>query len=382
MEMEMEMEQIFGHEKWSIIIRGTSTGAILAISIPILKASMDQCEETYTKLGHKNCVSDQLIDAASLGTSKVMVVSTLASILPASPFLFRNYELPMESEQRAKKIQACSGSSKHLVWQAIRASSAAPYYLDDFLCGEDRFQDGAACANNPTLIAIQQARLLWPDAPLECVVSMGSGITPPKPRPASMSSYMDKGSVLIENATSTERVHEAVATLLQIVPGVKYYRFHPEDERCGMELDDVDPANWVKLQTAADEYSVAHAARFEECAAVLNRDLNQPTAEERDDIESAGGTLSPRTKTSLRLGFRRGLLLLESPRCTAPPSAVTITERLADLAAYAAGLALEQAVLPPIPIDTSPAHSSFTHDGTVQVLLVLLPNTRQPMLLD
>lgn len=27
------------------------------------------------------------------------------------------------------------GSCKHMVWQAIRASSAAPYYLDDFSDG-------------------------------------------------------------------------------------------------------------------------------------------------------------------------------------------------------------------------------------------------------
>ena len=40
--------------------------------------------------------------------------------------------------------------------QAIRASAAAPYYLDDFTVGEERFQDGSAIANNPTLVGIQQ----------------------------------------------------------------------------------------------------------------------------------------------------------------------------------------------------------------------------------
>ena len=40
--------------------------------------------------------------------------------------------------------------------QAIRASAAAPYYLDDYTVGEERFQDGAAIANNPTLVGIQQ----------------------------------------------------------------------------------------------------------------------------------------------------------------------------------------------------------------------------------
>jgi hypothetical protein len=34
------------------------------------------------------------------------------------------------------KRGAFMGSCKHQVWQAIRASSAAPYYLDDFSDGK------------------------------------------------------------------------------------------------------------------------------------------------------------------------------------------------------------------------------------------------------
>lgn len=33
------------------------------------------------------------------------------------------------------KRNACIGSCKHQVWQSIRASSAAPYYLDDYADG-------------------------------------------------------------------------------------------------------------------------------------------------------------------------------------------------------------------------------------------------------
>jgi hypothetical protein len=39
----------------------------------------------------------------------------------------RNYELPAETASLASAIRACSGSSRHDVWQAVRASSAAPY---------------------------------------------------------------------------------------------------------------------------------------------------------------------------------------------------------------------------------------------------------------
>ena len=36
------------------------------------------------------------------------------------------------------QVKAPPGSASHQIWQAVRASSAAPYYLDDFKCGNDR----------------------------------------------------------------------------------------------------------------------------------------------------------------------------------------------------------------------------------------------------
>ncbi len=66
------------------------------------------------------------------------VVATLASMTPASAFLFRNYEHPRDPAPSPVPLETPRGSSKHEVWQAVRASSAAPYYLDDFLCGADR----------------------------------------------------------------------------------------------------------------------------------------------------------------------------------------------------------------------------------------------------
>lgn len=107
---------------------------------------------------------------------------------------------------------ACIGSCKHKIWEAVRASSAAPYYLDDFADGKInnvfllllsiyvtwtptktktlfctypiadvyRWQDGAIVANNPTIFAIREAQLLWPDARIDCLVSIGCGSVPAK----------------------------------------------------------------------------------------------------------------------------------------------------------------------------------------------------------
>jgi len=66
------------------------------------------------------------------------VVSTQASMTPAEPFIFRNYEYPLSATPLQRKLMGAPGSSSHQVWQAVRASSAAPYYLDDFKCGSDR----------------------------------------------------------------------------------------------------------------------------------------------------------------------------------------------------------------------------------------------------
>lgn len=73
------------------------------------------------------------------------VVTTLASTTPAAPFVLRNYEHSATGAAIAARLGACPrGSSSFAVWQAIRASSAAPYYLDDFSHKGNRYALAAA----------------------------------------------------------------------------------------------------------------------------------------------------------------------------------------------------------------------------------------------
>jgi hypothetical protein len=101
--------------------------------------------------------------------------------------------------------------------------------LDDFSCNGERFQDGAVTANNPAVVAIQEARLLWPDSPIEVFVSVGTGSTPVVRREKSsvvgVGGYYDTGQILIEGATSVQRVQEALAVMLPLVPDLRLVAF-------------------------------------------------------------------------------------------------------------------------------------------------------------
>ncbi|XP_060973260.1 phospholipase A I isoform X1 [Cannabis sativa] len=375
------------HELFDLIC-GTSTGGMLAVALGIKLMTLAQCEEIYKNLGKlvfadsvprdneaatwrekldqlyksssqsfrvvvhgskhsadeferllKEMCADEdgdlLIESAVRNVPKVFAVSTLVSVMPAQPFVFRNYqypagtpEIPLASSESSAisilgspttgaqvgyKRSAFIGSCKHQVWQAIRASSAAPYYLDDYSDDANRWQDGAIVANNPTIFAVREAQLLWPDTRIDCLVSIGCGSVPTKTRKGGWR-YLDTGQVLIESACSVDRVEEALSTLLPMLPEIQYFRFNPVDERCDMELDETDPAVWMKLEAAVDEYIQNNSLSFKSaCERLLLPFQHEDKLSEnfRSQYLSKAKASSTGEK-SPSLGWRRNILLVEA----------------------------------------------------------------------
>eukprot|EP00958_Prasinococcus_capsulatus_P009149 scaffold897_cov402-Prasinococcus_capsulatus_cf.AAC.34 len=137
--------------------------------------------------------------------------------------------------------------------QSIRASSAAPYYFDDFTIGECRFHDGAVIANNPAVLGLREARCLWPNRRIACLLSVGSGTYPPRRRAKTGTWVVDTGLALADGAMDVEAPAAALETIAQMMD-LPYVRINPVDSRYEQELDDISEAQINRIIDATNEF--------------------------------------------------------------------------------------------------------------------------------
>jgi hypothetical protein len=155
------------------------------------------------------------------------IVSTLVSERPIRPFIFRSYQLPQKGVSGLGEVFL--GTCRASWLEAMRASSAAPYFFDEFACMGERFQDGAIVANNPALQGLHEAQRLWPGRAIEVLVSVGTGKDVIARRGRGSWGLVESfGEFMIESATSSDRVAEAIEVLSPLVPRTSFFRLQVE----------------------------------------------------------------------------------------------------------------------------------------------------------
>ncbi|XP_014901102.1 calcium-independent phospholipase A2-gamma [Poecilia latipinna] len=277
-------------------ICGVSTGAILAFMLGIFQIPLEECEDMYRKLGSDIFKQNVIVGTVKMGWShafydsemwesilkermgegrmiesardphcpKVAAVSTIVNRgLPLKAYVFRNYRLM--PGVRSHYLGDC----KHKMWQAIRASSAAPGYFQEFVLGKDLHQDGGLLINNPTALAIHECKCLWPNAPLECVLSLGTGrYETVGTNSTNYTSLKTKLTHVISSATDTEEVHTMLDALL---PPDTYFRFNPHmSEDVPLNENRQEKLNLLKGE--GDRYLERNEAKLKKAASVLGQE--------------------------------------------------------------------------------------------------------------
>ncbi|XP_066128258.1 calcium-independent phospholipase A2-gamma isoform X2 [Saccopteryx bilineata] len=291
----VELTQKPVHQLFDYIC-GVSTGAILAFMLGLFHMPLDECEELYRKLGTdvfsqnvivgtvkmswshafydsqiwENILKDRMGSSLMIETArnsacpKVAAVSTIVNrgITPKA-FVFRNYgHFPGVNSHYL-------GGCQYKLWQAIRASSAAPGYFAEYAMGNDLHQDGGLLLNNPSALAIHECKCLWPDVPLECIVSLGTGRYESDVRNTmTYTSLRTKLSNVINSATDTEEVHIMLDGLL---PPDTYFRFNPV--MCeNIPLDESRNEKLDQLQLEGLKYIERNEEKMKKLAKILSQE--------------------------------------------------------------------------------------------------------------
>ncbi|CAI6249812.1 unnamed protein product [Periconia digitata] len=204
------------------LIVGTSTGGIIALGLVARNWSVQTCIDSFEVLCSKaftrriggdlpvfswvvtnymhskyetKSLHDALIDAFSedeylfggrkaqqspLPNIKVAVTSTVSS---NSAIVFGNYNRRCDEKLPYQFHRAEDIHSELRIWEAARATSAAPRPFKPFHHEPSKqvYMDGALCHNNPIKVADREWKLLWPDGLREypdIVLSLGTGYNP------------------------------------------------------------------------------------------------------------------------------------------------------------------------------------------------------------
>ncbi|KAI4872002.1 hypothetical protein NFI96_022505, partial [Prochilodus magdalenae] len=277
-------------------ICGVSTGAVLAFTLALARISIEECEEMYRRFGSDVFRQNPVVGTVKMGwthsyyntetwetilkekmgdgilirtardelSPKVSAVSAVVNWgTSPKPFIFRNYN------HSPARLSRYAGGSGYQLWQAVRASSAAPGYFQEFPLHNDIHQDGGLILNNPCAIAVHESRLLWPNQPFQCILSLGTGRYDNARRgSATSTSLRAKISNLISSATDTEGVHTLLDDLLE--PNV-YFRFNPM-LRAEVSLDESRPGALLQLQEDTQRYLEQNQPKLDLLCKVLGEE--------------------------------------------------------------------------------------------------------------
>jgi patatin-like phospholipase/acyl hydrolase len=210
--------------------------------------------------------------AARMSAALTPVLVTSYDTAAAAPFLFKSYRA------RSAAIAASGLPDDHLMWQAARATSAAPTYFPPFLLeyagprgGDRSLVDGGIFANNPAMCALADAyKLFGGSRSRYLVVSIGTGKDELR-----LSYARVKGRGILRWAIPILKMtFDGVSDTVDYQASEmadRAWRFQADDVE--QELDDASPDAIRRLVAAADALVERRRSDLDELARVLRTNV-------------------------------------------------------------------------------------------------------------
>ncbi|KAJ6439011.1 hypothetical protein O9K51_08415 [Purpureocillium lavendulum] len=263
------------------LVGGTSTGGLIALLLGRLRLSVPQARKEYVRIAEEVFSLPRLSRLPSLrkytfdgrklegavkrllGTNRgdetmleqncsckvfVCAVPQNDAKARAGPRLFRTYGVRENASFNCK------------IWEACRATSAAPTYFEPIKIGDtgeqETFVDGGLGYNNPVEQVLEEARRLFPGRKVACIVSVGTGVArviefPGSPKTSLVKLIKALKKMATESDTTAEKMHRRFADTKDT-----YFRFSVDRGLQGIGLEE-----WKelpKVRTFTTEYLKQH----------------------------------------------------------------------------------------------------------------------------
>ncbi|KAJ7827150.1 hypothetical protein B0H14DRAFT_3144712 [Mycena olivaceomarginata] len=218
------------------LIGGTGTGGLIALMLGRLRMSVEDAIKAYGELSKE--VFSHVKPPGSAGRFKASKLEKVIKQIVRAKSASQDPEEGLEDT----RDNACRTF-------ASRATSAAPTFFKQIKIGhpgmEEAFLDGGMGHNNPTVALLLEAKVLFPDKQIACIISLGTGqphtIDVPKPSLLNRLIPLDVIKAIQKIATDCEKEHQSLAHRFDGVEKL-YFRFNVER---GMQ--DIQLNQWEKL---------------------------------------------------------------------------------------------------------------------------------------
>ncbi|XWW94463.1 hypothetical protein V2A60_002406 [Cordyceps javanica] len=124
--------------------------------------------------------SRTLTDRSPATANGLLVGMTMTAVEDTATFVATNQGGAVDPSGEAADFRMLGSPERVLLWQALRASSAAPFYFPPQAIHGVAYQDGGMTYNNPSALALVAAKEQFPEKPDPgLLVSCGAGVEKP-----------------------------------------------------------------------------------------------------------------------------------------------------------------------------------------------------------
>ncbi|KAJ7032992.1 FabD/lysophospholipase-like protein [Mycena alexandri] len=254
------------------LIGGTSTGGIIALMLGRLRMDVDTTIMCYDHLA-KQVFSEV---KRGLGDGKFKASKLEAAIKSTVAEMTGDSETPLlEGGEAFCRTFVCARNAQNMntnipvlfrtydshethtgckIWEAARATSAAPTFFKRIKIGRGQhFIDGGLGSNNPSKVVLDEAKRVFPNRQIGCIVSIGTGqggiISIDRPGFFQRLIPTDVIEALQGIATDCEAKHEEMLALFDNSPNT-YFRLNVEQGMQNIKLSEWEKLSNVEAHTA------------------------------------------------------------------------------------------------------------------------------------